>query len=108
MINKYLGGVILFLFLSGAVFSQQTHVFIDAEKDFKEAKQLFTQQQFALAYPLLQAVKQQQQDNQKTNATYLYDDVSYYYTVCRLKLLLPVAAEEATQYIDWINNAPRS
>ncbi len=108
MINKFLGAYILLLFLSGAAFSQQTHLFIDAEKDFKEAKQLFTQQQYALAYPLLQAVKQQQQDNQKTNATYLYDDVNYYYIVCRLKLLLPVAAEEATQYIDWINNAPRS
>jgi len=108
MINKFLGAVILFLFLSGAVFSQQTHVFIDAEKEYKEAKQLFTQQQYALAYPLLQAVKQQQQDNQKTNATYLYDDVNYYYTVCRLKLLLQVAAEEANQYVDWINNAPRA
>ncbi len=108
MINKLLGAFTLFLFLSGAVFSQQPHVFIDAEKEFKEAKQLFIQQQYALAYPLLQAVKQQQQDNQKTNATYLYDDVNYYYIVCRLRLLLPVAAEEATQYIDWVNNAPRS
>ncbi|MFM2360379.1 MAG: hypothetical protein RLY16_2372, partial [Bacteroidota bacterium] len=31
----------------------------------------------------------------------------YYYTACRLKLLLPVAEEEAIQFIDWCNNAPR-
>lgn len=108
MIKKYLGSPILFLLFSGAAFSQQTHVFTDTEKDFKEAKQLFVEQQYALAYPLLQAVKQQYPDNQKSNATYLYDDVSYYYTVCRLKLLIPLAAEEASHYIDWVNNAPRA
>ena len=94
------------LFCSTA-FSQQTHVYTDAERKFKEAKQLFIQQQYGLAYPLLQEVKEQYPDNQVSNNTYLHDDVNYYFIVCRLKLRLPVAEEEATHYIDWVNNAPR-
>lgn len=101
---------ISFLFLtvfSCVLFSQQTHVFTDAQKKFKEAKQLFIQQQYGLAYPLLQQVKEQYPDNQISNNTQLHDDVNYYFIVCRLKLRLPIAEEEAMQYIDWVNNTPR-
>ncbi|MCW3089302.1 MAG: tetratricopeptide repeat protein [Ferruginibacter sp.] len=90
-----------------ATFSQPTHVFTDPEKKFKEAKELFVKQQYALAYPILQEVKLQYPDNQKSNNAYLNDDVNYYYTVTRLKLQLPIAEEEATHYIDWVNNEPR-
>lgn len=90
------------------VFSQQTGVYTDPERKFKEAKELFIQQQYALAYPLLQDVKQQMPDNQKTTKEYLHDDVNYYYTVCRLKLQVPQAEEEAAQYISWITNEPRT
>ncbi len=82
-------------------------MFTDTEKKFKEAKQLFIQQQYALAYPLLQQVKEAFPDNQISNNTYLHDDINYYFIVCRLKLRLPVAEDEATHYIDWVNNAPR-
>jgi tetratricopeptide (TPR) repeat protein len=88
-------------------FSQQTHVFTDAEKKFKEAKQLFVQQQYGLAYPLLQEVKELHPGNQVSNNTYLHDDVNYYFIVCRLKLRIPLAEEEASHYIDWVNNTPR-
>ena len=95
------------LVFSSVLFSQQTHVFTDTEKKLKEAKQLFIQQQYALAYPLLQQVKEEFPDNQISNNTYLHDDINYYFIVCRLKLRLPVAEDEATHYIDWINNTPR-
>lgn len=99
---------LLFLHIfSSVLFSQQTYVFTDPHKKFKEAKQLFIQQQYALAYPLLQQVKDQYPDNQISNNTQLHDDVNYYFIVCRLKLRLPVAAEEAIHYIDWVNNTPR-
>ncbi len=90
-----------------AAFSQPTYVFTDPEKKFKDAKELFVKQQYALAYPLLQEVKLQYPDNQKSNNAYLNDDVNYYYTVTRLKLQLPIAEEEANHYIDWVNNEPR-
>lgn len=96
--------VLLFQFAS----SQQTHVFTDTEKKFKEAKTLFIEQQYALAYPLLEEVKKTISDNKKTDKEYLHDDLNYYYTVCRLKLQMPVAEQEALAYIDWVNNNPRS
>jgi len=93
--------------ISITTFSQPSHVFTDPEKKFKEAKELFVKQQYALAYPLLQEVKLQYPDNQKSNNAYLNDDVNYYYIVTRLKLQLPIAEEEASQYINWVNNEPR-
>jgi len=99
--------LLLAIIFSVKALSQPTHVFTDQEKKFKEAKELFVKQQYALSYPLLQEVKQQIPDNQKTNNNYLYDDVNYYFIVSRLKLLLPIAEEEATQYITWVNNEPR-
>jgi len=60
-----------------------------------------------LAYPLLEAVKQQYPDNQQSNNTPLHDDVNYYFILCRLKLRLPVAEAEASHYTDWVNNEPR-
>ena len=88
-------------------FSQPTHSITDPEKRFKEAKELFVKQQYALAYPILKQVKQQYPDNQKSNNAYLHDDVNYYYTVTRLKLQVPIAEEEAQHYINWVNNEPR-
>jgi tetratricopeptide (TPR) repeat protein len=108
MTNRF---ALLFMWLwmcTSAVIAQQTHVFTDAEKELKNAKQYFVQKQYGLAYPLLQQLKVKQQSADKSKAAYLYDDVNYYYTVCRLKLQLPVAAEEAEQYIAWVNNNPRS
>ena len=99
--------LLLAVLFSFSIFAQATHVFTDAEKQFKEAKELFIKQQYALAYFLLQEVKKQYPDEQKSNNVYLHDDVNYYYIVCRLKLQLPVAEEEAKHYIDWINNEPR-
>ena len=99
--------LLMAVLISFSIFAQPTHVITDAEKQFKEAKGLFIKQQYALAYPLLQEVKKQYPDEQKSNNVYLHDDVNYYYIVCRLKLQLPIAEEEAKHYIDWVNNQPR-
>ena len=105
---KYKCSILLFTILfSLSIFAQPTHVITDAEKKFKEAKELFIKQQYGLAYPLLQDLKQQYPDNQKSNNVYLNDDVNYYFIVCRLKLQLPIAENEAKHYIDWVNNQPR-
>jgi len=99
--------LLLAVLFSLSTFAQPTHVFTDVEKKFKEAKELFIKQQYALAYPLLQDVKEQYPDKQKSDNVYLNDDVNYYYIVCRLKLQLPISEEEAKHYIEWVNNQPR-
>ena len=106
MIKKSFLTFITILF-SFSVFSQATFVVTDPQKSFKEAKELFVKQEYALAYPLFKEVKEQYPQDQKSNHLYLNEDVNYYYIVCELKLQLPVAEDQAKLYIDWVNNEPR-
>ena len=90
-----------------SVFAQPTNAIIDAEKGYKDAKELFVKEQYALAYPLLRDLKIKYPDNSISNHTYINDDVNYYYTVCELKLEQPVAEQDAKQYIQLVANEPR-
>ncbi|HMO61722.1 MAG TPA: tetratricopeptide repeat protein [Ferruginibacter sp.] len=99
------------LFLSVLFFSiavaQPTHVFTDTERQFKEAKDLFVAQQYGLAYPLLQELHSNALEQKKSDNSNQYDDLQYYFIACRLKLHLPVAAQEADRFISRVNNTPR-
>lgn len=95
------------IFGATSIFAQATHVFTDSEKKFKAVKDLFIQKQYALAYPLLEELRQQYPENKKSDNVYLNDDVNYYFIVCRLKLGVEIAATEAQHYIEWVNNQPR-
>ena len=108
MITRNLCSTLLACFFIFKVHAQQTFVYTDVEKKMKQAKQLFIQHQYALAYPLLTDIKKALPENEKNNNNYLYDDVQYYYIVSRLKLQLPTAENEAILYIDWVNNTPRT
>jgi tetratricopeptide (TPR) repeat protein len=107
MNTKSLGSLILALVFSISSWAQATHVITDAERKYKEAKALFINEQYGLAYPLLKDLQQQYPDNTTPDHTYINDDIRYYYIVCGLKLELPVAVEEADQYIEVVNNQPR-
>ena len=92
---------------SFSAFAQPTHAISDPEKNFKDAKELFVKEQFALAYPLFAALKAENPDNTISNHTYINDDVNYYYIVCQLKLQQPVAVQDARHYISVVSNEPR-
>ena len=98
---------LLVTFIGYNSFSQASYVNIDIEKKYKEAKELFVKEQFALAYPLLKELKQQYADNTISDHTYINDDVNYYYIVCQLKLKHQVAEKEARRYVDVVANEPR-
>lgn len=98
---------LLVTFIGYKSFSQASYVNIDIEKKYKEAKELFVKDQFALAYPLLKELKQQYADNTLSDHTYINDDVNYYYIVCQLKLKHHVAEKEARRYVDVVANEPR-
>ena len=105
---KQLFSLLLFgVFFSKSATAQLTHSFTDTEKKFKEASDLFAKQQFALAYPLLQALKFESANRFNTSSTYYVDDVNYFYIVTGLKLDLPIAAEQANQYLNWEINKAR-
>ncbi|MGC4099871.1 tetratricopeptide repeat protein [Ferruginibacter sp.] len=90
-----------------AATAQPTHAVTDPEKKYKDAKELFVKEQYALAYPLLKELKEQNPDNSISNHTYINDDINYYYITCELKLMQPVAEEDAKKYIDVVSNEPR-
>jgi TolA-binding protein len=98
---------LLVTFIGYNSFSQASYVNIDIEKKYKEAKELFVKEQFALAYFLLKELKQQYADNTISDHTYINDDVNYYYIVCQLKLKHQVAEKEARHYVDVVANEPR-
>ena len=99
------------LFVTAIAFSsyaQPTHAITDSEKKFKDAKELFVKEQFALAYPLFAELKAMYPPNTIAEHTYLNDDVNYYKIVCELKLRQPLAEEEARHFIEVVSNEPRS
>ena len=106
MIHKFLLSLFAAM-LSVASFAQPTHAITDPELKYKQVKELIVQEHYALAYPLLKELKAQYPDNTISDHTYLNDDVNYYYIVCELKLMQPVAKEDAVQYLNAVNNQPR-
>jgi tetratricopeptide (TPR) repeat protein len=107
MIKQKITALLFAAAVSLSAFSQPTHAVTDPEKKFKDAKALFVQEQFALAYPLFAELKAAYPDNTISDHTYLNDDVNYYHIVCKLKLQQPIAEQEARHYISVVNNEPR-
>ena len=93
--------------ITATAMAQPTAVVTDPEKKYKDAKELFVKEQYALAYPLFRELKQEYPDNTISNHTYINDDVNYYTTVCELKLMQPAAESEAIHYVDVVANEPR-
>jgi tetratricopeptide (TPR) repeat protein len=98
---------LLAAFAAMALFAQPTHSVTDPEKKYKDVKEHFVKEQYALAYPLVKELKAAYPANTASDHTYLNDDINYYYIACCLKLLQPLAEEEAVKYIHDVNNGPR-
>ncbi len=107
MIKHKITALLLLTVISFSSFAQPTHAITDPEKKFKEAKELFVKEQFALAYPLFAELKAMYPQNTISDHTYLNDDINYYYIVCELKLQQPIAEDEARHYISVVSNEPR-
>ncbi len=99
---------VLLTVASFSLSAQPTHFVTDPEKKYKEAKEHFVKEQYALAYPLVKELKVAYPDNNATDHSYLNEDVTYYYIACGLKLMQPIAEEEAIQFIETSSNEPRA
>ncbi len=105
MIKKYF--IICFvLFLSGKISAQPTYAILDPEKKYKVAEDLFLREQYQLAFPLFQELKKQYVENEKSDHTFLYENVNYYYSACVLKMQHPLAEEEALGFLEKVDNDP--
>ena len=107
MIKQKIALLLFSAAVSFSAFAQPTHAITDPEKKFKDAKELFVKEQFALAYPLFAELKAENPDNTVSDHTYINDDVNYYYIVCELKLQQPIGVQEARHYINVVSNEPR-
>ncbi|HMC98669.1 MAG TPA: tetratricopeptide repeat protein, partial [Ferruginibacter sp.] len=107
MTKKRISLLLIATVFSFAAFAQPSHAVTDPEKKFKDAKELFVQGQYALAYPMLAELKTEFPDNTASEHNYLNDDVNYYYTVCQLQLQQPAAEKEAKHFIEVVKNVPR-
>ena len=105
--NRSFFFTLLLLAASFISIAQPTHHITDPEKKFKEAKEFFVKEQYALAYPLVKELKLMYPDNTISDHTYINDDVNYYYIACQLKLMQEVAEKEAVFYINGVTNEPR-
>ena len=107
MIKQKIALMLLAAAVSFSAIAQPTHAITDPEKKYKDAKELFARDQFALAYPLFAELRSENPANTISNHTYLNDDVNYYYIACELKLQQPIAEQEAKHYIEVVSNEPR-
>jgi tetratricopeptide (TPR) repeat protein len=107
MIKQKIALLLFAAIISFSTFAQPSHAITDPEKKFKDAKELFVREQFALAYPLFAELKAAYPDNTASDHAYLNDDVNYYYIVCQLKLQQPIAEQQARHYINVVSNEPR-
>src|SRR5436190_18889484 len=107
MMKQKIQFLLLAAIFSLPAFSQPTNTITENEKKYKDAKELFVKEQFALAYPLFAELKAQYPENTTSDHAYISEDVNYYYIVCELKLQQPIAEEEAKHYIHVVNNEPR-
>lgn len=87
--------------------AQPTLPVTDPEAKFKEARELFMQGHYALAYPLLVSLKANLPDQTIGDQAYLNEDVNYYYIACRLRMDQATADREARQFISRTTNEPR-
>ena len=104
--KKLLFGFLFFFSISFSI-AQPTHTYTDKELKFKQASDYFSEGQFLLAYPILKELYAKLPAAEKSNHTYLNDDVSFYYIITQLNLMITSGETMAADYIDEVNNEPR-
>lgn len=89
------------------VFSQQTAYYTDKADKFKEAKDYFQKEQYALAYPLFKELQHAVRETDRANHTITVQEIEYYTVACALKQDESRAEQEAIDYIDLERNTAR-
>ncbi|QHS63082.1 tetratricopeptide repeat protein [Chitinophaga agri] len=97
-----------FCILAGPVAkAQQTRVYTEPDKVFKDAQQLFQQEKYAVAMQLFRQTIDNIPYFQETNRSLVKTDAQYYYTVCALKLGQANGEKLALEFLANYNNNAR-
>ena len=104
MTLKKITASIILIFSIFCSYAQSTHNVTDIEKKYKEARNFFLKSEYEQAYPILKELTKEYAENSKTNFSYIYDDVNYFYVVCELNLQIGNAENDAINYVNESNN----
>lgn len=114
LIRKFLvpGQLFLFMVTLGiltvpAAKAQQTRIYTDPDKVFKDAQQLFQQEKYAVAMQLFRQTIDNIGYFQETSRSLVKTDAQYYYTVCALKLGQANGEKLALEFLALYNNNAR-
>lgn len=92
---------------SAAVNAQQTRVYTEPDKTFKEAQQLYRDGKYAISMQLFKQTIDDISYFQETNRSLVNTDAHYYYAMCALKLQNEDAEKKALSFIKNFNNSAR-
>ncbi|SKA41290.1 TolA-binding protein [Chitinophaga eiseniae] len=90
-----------------AAHAQQTRIYTEPEKVFKDAQQYFQQEKYSVSMQLFKQTIDNIDYFHETNRDLVKSDAYYYYTVCALKLGQGNAEKTALEYLKIFNNNAR-
>lgn len=99
--------ILFFTGLLASVFSasaQQSRIYTDPQRSFQEAKALYQNGQYNLAYPLLRALRNQNGQGSSTNDRIAQEELDYYTIATGLKRDEASAEKEAQLFVRLIGN----
>lgn len=97
----------IFLLTGFAASAQQTRVYTEPDKVFKEAQQLYREGKFAVSMQLFRQTIDDISYFQETNRSLVNTDAHYYYVMCALKLQNEDAEKKALAFLKEFNNYAR-
>lgn len=103
MNRTILSFILFFLFTSAG--AQQTRVYTDPQNKFWQAKELFQQEHYSLAYPIFRELQQDLRETDVSNHRLSTEEVNFYTTVCGLKQNEKNAASQAEAFIGLERNS---
>ncbi|HVI49117.1 MAG TPA: tetratricopeptide repeat protein [Chitinophaga sp.] len=87
--------------------AQQTRIYTEPEKAFKDAQQYFQQEKYSVSMQLFRQTIDNIDYFHETNRDLVKADAYYYYTICALKLQQDNAEKTALEYLKIFNNNAR-
>lgn len=104
--QKFFLGLCLALFSLSSI-GQATNAITDADKKYKELKDLVSRQDYAFAYTMVKDLKKQYPESSQSDHAYINDDLNYFEILCAVKLNQTQAKQAAEIYITSVNNNSR-
>ncbi|WP_346320041.1 tetratricopeptide repeat protein [Chitinophaga sp. YIM B06452] len=110
--NRALPRLHVLLFLAGitgatAASAQQSRIYTEPDKTFKEAQQLYKEGKYAISQQLFKQTIDGIGYFSETNRSLVNTDAHYYYAMCALKLGNDDAEKKALEFLKYFNNSAR-